>query len=100
MGCSRLELCRVSGEVLYGFPQFLQKNAGVSPKQDCNRLFPDHFQFIIHKCHIVSPKMSKLCQPFSRIYKQKPQKTNCKQTLTLRLLMSYIYIYIYMTLVA
>jgi hypothetical protein len=62
MGCSRLELCRVCGEVLCGFTQFLHKNAGVLPKLDCNRLYPDNFQFIIRPYHNVSPNMSNICQ--------------------------------------
>jgi len=68
---------------LYGFPQFLQKNAGVLPKPDCSHLCLDHFQFIIHPNHAVSSNMSKFCQPIWRIYKQKPHKTHHKQTLNI-----------------
>jgi len=31
------------------------------PKQDCNRLYLDHFQFIIPPYNTVSPIVSKLC---------------------------------------
>jgi hypothetical protein len=57
------------GEVLCGFPQFLQKNASMLSKLDFNRLYLDHFQFIIHPYPTVSLNMSKICQPIWRIYR-------------------------------
>jgi hypothetical protein len=35
-------------EVLYGFPQSVQKNGGVEPQLDHNNFLPQLFQFIIH----------------------------------------------------